>query len=597
MKYLAGYTDLFVSPVTGVKLPDLQRGYVWIGDEHNRPLPTFKLIDLNIDVKSLQKQMDLLSQTSFVISTPVSSLPKAQSLSILSNGLMQNVSGIIKIATPNTDYLTPDLPLGNLWIGSTAGKATPQPNISLDNLPDLGTAVISGLDLPAGKVWRGTVLGRPEESDALSEAIADILTLNGKFLAANFVMGDALVQATYPGAQFIVNLEDGMLKKTGKLIQHAIAGTDYLDLVNENYADGFLSVVLRDKVINRSKLQIVNIDAGHDNVLGINTLTCRDLLATVQDGAGGSVRADNQVLSLGTVEGRELILYDYNPAHRYTQHISLKGPASVAQNISWVMPDTVSVEGHVLMDIGAVPLSTDRNLAFRSIGLDARYILQQPHDSLTNAQSLNALVGAAPRILKATADGAIEIAIPDEDYATVATLEQIRDETEGFRDQAQAAAEEAATSATEAAASATTAGTSATAAAASATAAGVSAGAASASATAAGISALAAAGSAIAAGISSSSASSSASDASSSANHAKTSETNAADSLYTLLHTGITLQGAIYGAGGLLLPITTHFQENAVLPGNGSMTIPQGATSNRPPVPLTGMVRYNNTPS
>ena len=125
----------------------------------------------------------------------------------------------------------------------------------------------------------------------------------------------------------------------------------------------------------------------------------------------------------------------------------------------------------------------------------------------------------------------------------------------------------------------------------------MSAGAASASATAAGISALAAAGSAIAAGISSSSASSSASDASSSANHAKTSETNAADSLYTLLHTGITLQGAIYGAGGLLLPITTHFQENAVLPGNGSMTIPQGATSNRPPVPLTGMVRYNNTPS
>jgi hypothetical protein len=60
MKYLAGYTDPFISPVTGLSsvvqpLPDLERGYVWMGDEHSRPLPTFKLIDLTIDVKSLQK--------------------------------------------------------------------------------------------------------------------------------------------------------------------------------------------------------------------------------------------------------------------------------------------------------------------------------------------------------------------------------------------------------------------------------------------------------------------------------------------------------------------------------------------------------------
>ena len=83
MKYLTGYTDPFISPVTGLSsvvqpLPDLERGYVWMGDENSRPLPTFKLIDLTIDVKSLQKQLDVLSQTTFVINTPQPSLPKAQ---------------------------------------------------------------------------------------------------------------------------------------------------------------------------------------------------------------------------------------------------------------------------------------------------------------------------------------------------------------------------------------------------------------------------------------------------------------------------------------------------------------------------------------
>ena len=391
MKYLAGYTDPFISPVTGLSsvvqpLPDLERGYVWMGDEHSRPLPTFKLIDLTIDVKSLQKQLDVLLQTTFVVNTPVPSLPKAQALSALNDGLIKNVSGVLAIAIANTDYLSPTLAAGKLWIGNDANVATEQPTIAVANLPNL----------KQGTVWQGDANNRPVE-----------------------------------------------------------------------------------------------------------------------------------------------------------------------------------------VTIAVAPV-------------DARYILQQPNQNLTNAQSLNQLVGIQPKILKAGDDGTIAVAIPDQDYATKETLEQIKAETEEFKTQAQAAAEEATASAEEAmgaATEATGAATEATGAAATA----------SGAATAAGASALGAGASAIAAGLSAGSASSSASNASSSADHAATSATDAqasavsaADSLNTLLHTGITLQGAIYGSGGLLSPIPTNFSNNPVLPGSEAMTIPKGTNTQRPATPIAGMVRYNN---
>ncbi len=384
MKYLAGYTDPFISPVTGLSsvvqpLPDLERGYVWMGDEQSRPLPTFKLIDLTIDVKSMQKQLDVLLQTTFVVNTPVPSLPKAQALSILDDGLIKNVSGILAIATANVDYLSPSLASGNLWIGSENSIATPQQTIAVANLPKL----------KQGTVWQGDANNRPME---VTIAIAPI---------------------------------------------------------------------------------------------------------------------------------------------------------------------------------------------------DARYILQQPNSSLSNAQSLNQLIGVDPKILKATADGVIEVAIPDQDYATKETLERLAAEAQTSADEAAVSAEEATGAATEA----TGAATEATGAAATA----------SGAATAAAASALGAGASAIAAGLSAGSASSSASDASSSADHAATSATNAAgsaesaaNSLNTLLTTGITLQGAIYGSGGLLNPITTNFSNDPVLPGSGAMTIPKGAVSQRPATPIAGMVRYNS---
>ena len=605
MKYIPGYTDPFVSPVTGIlsshsQLPELERGYIWIGDKNNRPTPSFKLIDLTIDVRSLQQQVESISEAPVVISTPVATFPNAQALSDLDDGIMKNIGGLIQIAVSGTDYLSPYIPSGNLFVGNGNNIATPQQTINLSNLPSLGTASITipnpidpltPITISGGKIWHGTDSNRPEESTALLGVEADIALLNARFLLGEFIMGSALVQSTWPKSQFLINLQDGMLKKTGKTIQYAAPGTDYLDLVNEGYADGTIPIILRDKVIARSKLQIINIDADHDNISGINTVTCRDLLATVQGGAGGSIRADQQVLSLNTVEGRQFIFYDYNPAHRYTKYVSLKAPTSVAMNINWVMPDTVSTTGQVLTDIGNVPLSTDRQLAFTNMpSVDATYILKQSHNSLPNAQALNQLVGVAPKILKAAADGSIEVAIRDQDYATKETLEQIKAETEAFKNEAAISAEEAAASATEA----TGAAAEATGAAA---AASGSAAAAAGSALGAGVSALASAASAFSASSSASNASSSASQSQTSATNAANSATNAQNSLNTLLNTGITLQGAIYGSGGLLNPITTHFQNNAVLPGNESMIVPKGTSSQRPSVPISGMMRYNTDPT
>jgi len=160
MKAVAGYTDPFISPMSGLLsvtqlLPDLDRGYIWMGDEENRPIETFKLIDLTIDVKFMQRQWSALSQVPFVLNRPVTSLPKAQALSQLDDGILKNVQGILEIAVAGEDYLSPILASGKLLIGDQDDKATPQDKIALGNLPDLSQS----------KIWVGDENNRPVESD------------------------------------------------------------------------------------------------------------------------------------------------------------------------------------------------------------------------------------------------------------------------------------------------------------------------------------------------------------------------------------------------------------------------------------------------
>ena len=436
VKYLAGYTDPFLSPVTGQlsaasSLPDLELGYVWMGNKQNKATPTFKLIDLAIDVKFLQQQVETIESATVVVNTPQEAFPNAQVLNALDDGLMKNVGGMIEIAQPDVDYLTPELPWGKILIGDFFNRATPQLTIARDNLPNL----------TYNRVWIGDSTNRPIET-----------SLN-------------------------------------------------------------------------------------------------------------------------------------------------------------IAPDSAS------------------------------YILKTSNSSLPSAQALDMLVGTPPRILKAAYDGTIEVAIPDQDYATTATLEEIKAQTEEYKNQAAQSAEEAATSAEEAATSAEEAALSAeeaalsaeeaalsateasisaaeaTAAAAEATAAAEEATTAAAEASGAAVVATSAAlaaeiaaltannnandadSSATSASNSASAASASATSASESATSAANSATLAQNSLNTFLTTGISLQGAVYGSGSPSLPITTYFQQNPILPGAGSMTVPKGTTAERPIVPIAGMFRFNTDAS
>ena len=220
----------WISPVSGniafwQSFPDLPVNYTIEGDRENRPQPSSALIDIRLDIIDLRHAIDNLEQrpypdlnATYILQQPDANLPNAQALNQLNNGLMKNNNGVIQIAIPGQDYLTPSLPSGQLWIGNNNNIATSQQTITIDNLPSLGTT-----DVPnpftggfVGQVWEGTSSGRPEASSIVGEMFADIAILNAKFLAGHFVMNSGLT-ASFPAAQFLNALTAGALVQTSAL--------------------------------------------------------------------------------------------------------------------------------------------------------------------------------------------------------------------------------------------------------------------------------------------------------------------------------------------------------------------------------------------
>jgi hypothetical protein len=100
------------------------------------------------------------NEAKFIIQTADASLPNAQILASLDTGLLKNTTttGVLTIAVAGTDYMSPYLPQGNIWIGNSSNVATPQPTITIDNLPDL----------TSGNIWRGNSMNRPQDVPDLS---------------------------------------------------------------------------------------------------------------------------------------------------------------------------------------------------------------------------------------------------------------------------------------------------------------------------------------------------------------------------------------------------------------------------------------------
>jgi hypothetical protein len=108
-----GYTDLFISPVTGrlSGFDNLDMGYTYIGGK-NGFIPTFKLIDLRIDVNWLQDFRNIISRLPFVLTKSNKNIesffPNAQVLEYLQGNrrmLRVNLDGELELADPMVDYV------------------------------------------------------------------------------------------------------------------------------------------------------------------------------------------------------------------------------------------------------------------------------------------------------------------------------------------------------------------------------------------------------------------------------------------------------------------------------------------------------------
>lgn len=187
MKYVPGYLDSFISPLTGKfsgnNVIPLQEDYILIGDVTNYSIASPALIDVRLDIIALR---NLLAQAKFLLQEARAGLDSAQDLSLVRNGMISLNNGAIvptnlthnKFWMGDVDNfptetstipigVLPPLPQDNIWIGDATNTATPQPHIFLSNMANL----------TATRIWRGNLLGRPVESDSLTVAEGNVNTL------------------------------------------------------------------------------------------------------------------------------------------------------------------------------------------------------------------------------------------------------------------------------------------------------------------------------------------------------------------------------------------------------------------------------------
>ena len=159
MKYQPGFTDFFMSPVTGriilPMFPDLTRNYIWIGDRNGRPIASPALIDLRLEIIDLRNR---LSRTRFILQAASENFDSSQALNQLVPGILKHTDGIVSIAVPGSDYPDPNLTYKYVYIGNEENKPQEYPTIQVNNLPDLTFK----------KIWMGDEDNRPVESDAIS---------------------------------------------------------------------------------------------------------------------------------------------------------------------------------------------------------------------------------------------------------------------------------------------------------------------------------------------------------------------------------------------------------------------------------------------
>jgi hypothetical protein len=289
------------------------------------------------------------------------------------------------------------------------------------SLPPLGTFTIAGITYP--KIYVGTESGVPEASESFGYALIDILALNARFLTGNFIMADALFKPSYPGAQFINDLTDGILAKTGKTLRTAESGVDYVNIVDRSLCiEGSISTWLHDnnKTLRNTRVKIIEGTAQDgDDIQGIRTLIANAVISR------GAITSDDSVFGLNNIGSRELRIYDrQNGAGRLTKSVNFISAYNLISDVNFYLPENPSSLGKVLADVGETIYDNRifRKLDFVDIASNsAKYILQEANQSLPNAQALN-LLGLG--ILKVNANGVLSLAISGTDYVSPIALEE-----------------------------------------------------------------------------------------------------------------------------------------------------------------------------
>lgn len=297
----------------------------------------------------------------------------------------------------------PGLQSGFIWIGDFFNRPAQTEKISISNLPYLG-ATPSG-----GKIWRGTADGTPEESDALTIAIDSIGLLATRLVTTNFIIGDALLKPSYPAAQYLSELPDGMLRKTGVKLYQARDGEHYVYRLPESH------IWIGDH--EDDPVAAPNIEIGN-----LPDLTRNSLLI------GG---ANNRPVEA------ERILQDNLPdlPNRHVWVGQLNNFRILTETATPIDSRPVAVQ-LVPTGTGMAKIQTDGTLAFAAAGVDfappsATYIIQQPTTELPHAQALSSLATVAHPfggLLKSNALGTVAIALPGvvvatHDYVDPASLE------------------------------------------------------------------------------------------------------------------------------------------------------------------------------
>lgn len=189
MKYLPGFTDVFMSPLTGklravFQLPSLgSQDYIIIGDPQGNAIVSPALIDVKLDIVELRTLLDNLRSLKFILQQANFIAPNAQALDELVNGFLFNNDGVLSIEVPGGGTIS--LPYGEIFVGDVDNLAQPtqllNKQLLIGNASDRAEPItILHLDNMANlsntRIWRGNGSNRPVESDDLSNVEGSLST-------------------------------------------------------------------------------------------------------------------------------------------------------------------------------------------------------------------------------------------------------------------------------------------------------------------------------------------------------------------------------------------------------------------------------------